>query len=462
MIDKIVRCGLEVHAQLNFLKTKLFCSCEAGTHAEPNTKTCPICRGLPGSLPSVNGLAVEFGLRLAKALSMKPVSVLKFSRKHYDYPDLPKGFQITQNLDGILGTEGHIPTDMLDVAIRQIQLEEDPAKLSYSNDAVLVDYNRCGTTLIELVTDPIFTNAEQIKTFLTQYRRLLYYLQISDTRKEGSFRADVNVSVGDHPRVEVKNVGADSDIIEAFLFEVSRQSEITDLSNIGMETRNWDTERKITEVSRDKESNSDYKYMPEGNIPPITIPLNHFNSIKLPTLPWDLEVTFTNKYSLTSEQLDFLLDNLEAQPVFELSAQMQNISSPIINRFFWQEYLTWFKIKDTELSPKQNERLFNFNFDNLKDLLQKLESDKISNQDFKKIFKKYVLYGSSLADVEELNSSEEFTNNVILYLQQTYPQHFTEIPLKPKKVNYLVGLGIKYSKGKVNPKSLQKQLLNLS
>ncbi len=458
MSDKVVRCGLEVHAQLNFLNTKLFCSCSIDLSAEPNRNTCPVCRGLPGSLPSVNGKAVEFGLKLAKALSMKPVSVLKFSRKHYDYPDLPKGFQITQNLDGILGTDGVLPCKDFNIPIHQIQIEEDPAKLSYHDDEIIVDYNRCGTTLIELVTDPIFTNQGQIKSFLSQYRRLLYMLQISDTRKESSFRADVNVSVGDHPPVEVKNVGSDTDIIEAFLYEASRQSSITDFSNLGMETRNWDSDSKKTEISRDKESSSDYKYIPEGNIPPIDIPSDYYDSINIKLVPWKVEEQLLEKYDLSEEQAQFLLDNSDLLPFFESCMNMSLISHSLRSRFFWQEFLTWYNIKDSELSFEQTKRLFEINLKDIISLLKKLDQGKLSNQEFKKLLRKYVLLGNSLTDIVEANTSHEYTISVIDHLKNTYPQHFSQVPLPPNKINYLVGLGVKYSKGKVNPKSLQELL----
>lgn len=461
MDSPIIRCGLEVHAQLNFLQTKLFCSCRINNDSKPNFNTCPICRGLPGTLPSVNGTAVLFGLKLAKALSMKPNLELKFSRKHYDYPDLPKGFQITQNLDGILGTDGLLPCQNTSVPIRQIQLEEDPAKLSYQDDQVIVDYNRCGITLIELVTDPVFSTKDQIKSFLQQYRRLLFYLQICDSRKESSFRADVNVSVGTHPRVEVKNVGSDADIIDAFEYEVQRQKLVTDFTNIGMETRNWDSLKKITTISRDKESNSDYKYMPEGNIPPIEIPESVYETIELKMLPWELEQHLQNEFDVTDEQLQFLLDNIELIDIFKNIMNIESISKSLRMRFFWQDYLSWFKIKDSDLSPEQLIRFQNLNISEILPLLNKLEDNKLSNQEFKKIFRNYIRNNKSLQNISELNNSENFTKSVLEYLKLTYPNYFSELPIPLNKVNYLVGLGVKYSKGKVNPKVLQEVLKNL-
>lgn len=454
-----IRCGLEVHAQLNFLQSKLFCSCKIDLSSNVNENTCPICRGLPGSLPSVNGDAVTFGLRLAKALSMKPVEILKFSRKHYDYPDLPKGFQITQNYDGILGTEGFLPYKDEKFPIRQIQIEEDPAKLVYYHNKLVVDYNRSGICLIELVTDPIFTNQDQIKAFLTQYRRLLYYLKISDTRKESSFRADVNVSVGDHPRVEVKNVGADSDIIDAFLYEVSRQSTITDFSNIGMETRNWIPDKKKTEISRDKESNSDYKYMPEGNIPAIKIPQSYFKSLELTRLPWIIEEGLKREFSLDEEQLQFLLNNIDVLGLFKSSMAIQKVSETVRKRFFWQEFLSWYNVKDSDLSEDQIKRILKIDFQLVAKLLVKLESNTVTNQEFKKILKNYVLEGKSLEEAREVDDT--IINSVLEYLKTKYPDFFVELPIPNNKINRLVGLGVKYSKGKVNPKMLQKMLSEL-
>jgi aspartyl-tRNA(Asn)/glutamyl-tRNA(Gln) amidotransferase subunit B len=456
MSNKKIRCGLEVHAQLNFLKTKLFCSCKNSTSEEPNKNTCPICRGLPGSLPSINADAVKFGLKLAKALSMNPVSFLKFSRKHYDYPDLPKGFQITQNFDGILGTDGILTIKGIEIPIRQIQLEEDPAKLSYQNDITSVDYNRSGLTLIELVTDPIFSNQNKIKSFLSQYRRLLYYLRISDTKKEGSFRADVNVSVGDHPRVEIKNVGSDAEILESFLYEVKRQSLISDYKNIGMETRNWDSLKMITEISRDKESLSDYKYIPEGNIPPIEIPKEYYDSIEIEITPWELEKVLSNQYDLKEEQIQFILDNLDIYDVFKECMNLNHISKSVRERFFWLEFLSWYKLKDSKLNYDQIKRLFDLKINDLTILLEKLDQDKLSNQEFRKIFKKYVIEGDPIHLSSELDNTDEYTFSVLNHLKTLYPQHFSTSPIPENKINYLVGLGVKYSKGKVNPKTLRK------
>lgn len=458
MSQKQIRCGLEVHSQLNFLDSKLFCSCKIDSSSSPNKNTCPICCGLPGSLPNINGIAISFGLKLAKALSMKPVSILKFSRKHYDYPDLPKGFQITQNLDGILGTNGFLPCSDENYPIHQIQIEEDPAKLSYQNDKIVVDYNRCGVPLIELVTDPIFTHENQIKSFLRQYRRLLYYLGISDTKKEGSFRADVNVSVGEHPRVEVKNVGSDSDIIDAFKYEVARQNAISNYVNIGQETRNWDSLSKVTTISRDKESSSDYKYMSEGNLPPIEIPLSFYESIQLPQVPWELEKYLYKSYELTKEQLEFLLDSADILPIFHSIMNFSDLSKNTKKRFFWQEYLSWYNQKNQTLSLEQLKRFNTLNLNEIHGLLTKLEKGKISNQKFKNILKKYIVSGKSLDESNIVDNTENFTLSIVEHLKTTYPLYFKEKPIPSNKINYLIGQGIKYSKGKVNPKTLQKLL----
>jgi aspartyl-tRNA(Asn)/glutamyl-tRNA(Gln) amidotransferase subunit B len=446
--------GLEVHCQLNFLDSKLFCNCSIKIEDQKiNENTCPVCRGLPGSLPNLNGGAIKKGLILAKALKMKPVKELIFSRKHYFYPDLPKGFQITQT-DGLIGENGILQTKKKKIPIKQIQLEEDPAKLIYIEDQYITDYNRSGTPLIELVTDPVFSKENEIKIFLKHYRRLLPLLEVCDTKKEGAFRVDLNVSVGNHPRVEVKNIGSDLEIINAFRFEIERQSLLQDEVYPTMETRHWDAKSQMTISSRDKEEAVDYMYMPEYDIPKIKISEKDFKSIEIPELPWEIEERLISTYTLSGEELDIMLDNPTLLKEYEsLLHNFQN-DKEIISKFFWRDYIRWYNTKEKEF----RQRIKKINYDDLKSLINDLKGEEITWNQLSKIMRQYVTKNKSL---KELISSpkKEITDEAILaMLEDKHPKEWKESFSNPKLLNYLVGKGIQLSKGQIKPKILLQAL----
>lgn len=459
--DNVI-CGLEIHSQLNYLETKLFCECSSsfsGKHYNENT--CPICLGHPGSLPSVNGSAVSLGLKLAKSLQMKPNKSIGFTRKHYDYPDLPKGFQITQNIDGILGTDGFIPIGDKKYSIKQIQLEEDPAKLVYEKKQTIVDYNRSGITLIELVTDPIFNNPEEIKSFLTHYRRLLLYLEISDTKKEGAFRADVNVSVGKHPRVEIKNVGSDTEIINAFNYEVKRQKLISDLSNIVVETRHWDAESKESYKSREKEDLADYQYMNEGNIPKIEIPDDLYLHIEIKKLPWELESSLKEKFSITNDQLGILLDNPFLLSIYEKIVVIpeNEVNNSLKERFFWQEYLSWYNTLNSPIEKDLQYNITKLDLNKIKILLTAVSKNDIDIKEFKRILRRHITKNESLEISASIHPNIDIAE-ISTYLKTNFSKIWEESKSKPKKINFLVGQGVKFSKGKVNVKLLRSEIIS--
>ena len=454
---KNVRCGLEIHCQLNFLQSKLFCDCLSNFDGKNiNENTCPVCLGHPGSLPSVNGSAIKLGLKLAKAIRMKIPNTLSFSRKHYDYPDLPKGFQITQNSDGILGINGYLPIKEIEYPIRQIQLEEDPAKLIYTEKEIIVDYNRSGITLIETVTDPVFHSAESIKAFLTQYRRLLLFLEISDTKKEGSFRVDVNVSVGNHPRVEIKNIGSDTEIIKAFHYEIERQRSVSHLSNIVMETRHWDAENGETVKSREKEELFDYKYMNESNIPIIELHEDFINAIKLPELPWTIEEKLLNKNKLTESQITILLDDLYLLHLYEQIDLLKGIKHAVKDRFFWQDYLSFYKDIDAHEDNDIMLRIKNISISNIEDLLKGVSQAKITNKEQKRLLRRHIMKNDPL-----LINTESSVNysEIINHLKKNFSKVWDQSKTNSNKINFLVGQGIRYSNGKANAKELRNLIL---
>jgi aspartyl-tRNA(Asn)/glutamyl-tRNA(Gln) amidotransferase subunit B len=269
--------GLEIHCQLTKLESKLFCSCKADYREfEPNTNICPVCMGLPGTLPRLNKKAVEKATMIAMALNCKTPQRIGFFRKNYFYPDLPKNFQITQlNLYGptSIGEKGRITIEEKDIRIRRIQIEEDPGRLIYEGASertqiTLVDYNRAGTPLVEIVTEPDFENPRQVRIFLNVLSDLLENLGVSDPTLEGAMRADANVSVQGGARVEVKNIGSFYDLEKAIEFELIRQESLKERGiEIMQETRHWDDKRRVTISSRSKEEDEDYRYILEEDIP---------------------------------------------------------------------------------------------------------------------------------------------------------------------------------------------------
>ncbi|ABK76880.1 Asp-tRNAAsn/Glu-tRNAGln amidotransferase B subunit [Cenarchaeum symbiosum A] len=273
--------GLEIHCQLTSLNSKLFCPCRADYRGlEPNTNICPVCTGLPGALPLPNKRAIEKAATVALALGCRVPPRLAFFRKNYFYPDLPKNFQITQ-LDAYgetcAGSGGSIDSGGRTIRIRRVQLEEDPGRIIYEGapgkaQHTLVDYNRAGVPLVEIVTEPDFEGPAQVRLFLNELSGLLGGLGVADPSLEGALRADGNVSVHGGAKVEVKNVNSFHDLEKALHYEITRQQSLVDRGiEVVQETRQWDDRRRITVSARKKEEETDYRYFVEGDIPWITI-----------------------------------------------------------------------------------------------------------------------------------------------------------------------------------------------
>jgi len=286
----LTKIGLEIHCQLTNLESKLFCSCKANYRGfEPNTNICPVCIGLPGTLPRLSKKAVEKATTIAMALNCMTPEKLAFFRKNYFYPDLPKNFQITQlNVYGehSIGQNGKILVDDKEIRIRRIQLEEDPGRLIYEGisektQITLVDYNRAGTPLVEIVTEPDFENEKQVRLFLHILSDLLENLNVSNPSLEGAMRADGNISIEGGNKVEIKNVNSFHDLEKALHFEITRQESLISREiPIDQETRHWDDKRKITVSARSKEGEEDYRYFLEGDIPWILIDSHTLDKLK--------------------------------------------------------------------------------------------------------------------------------------------------------------------------------------
>ncbi|MBI2578132.1 MAG: Asp-tRNA(Asn)/Glu-tRNA(Gln) amidotransferase subunit GatB [Candidatus Aenigmarchaeota archaeon] len=273
-----MKIGLEIHTQL-LTQTKMFCGCRNEFVKEPNTLTCETCLGFPGSKPRVNKKAIEYGMKVALALNCKFPKETFFSRKSYFYPDLSKNYQITQ-YEIPLAQNGWLSIGEKRIEIRRINLEEDPARLVHAGDYVLVDYNRSGTPLCEIVTEPSFVDVKEARIFLQKLSSILQYLGVFDPNIEGSMRVDANISVKKE-RVEVKNISGFKDVEKALNYEIVRQNYMLRHGRkIVRETRGWDPVSGTTKTLRTKEEEEDYGYIMEPDLVKITIDAKKTDELK--------------------------------------------------------------------------------------------------------------------------------------------------------------------------------------
>jgi aspartyl-tRNA(Asn)/glutamyl-tRNA(Gln) amidotransferase subunit B len=318
-----IKIGLEIHVQLTELKTKLFCGCNADYRDKPpNTYLCPVCLGLPGSLPSINKRAVEFAIMLAIGLKSEIPPKTFFYRKNYYYPDMPKNFQITQynKAGGVpIGLGGEILLELdgysRNINLTRLQLEEDPARITYdgtiiSSQESYIDYNRAGITLIEIVTEPELKTPREARLFLQKLKSIVEHIGISNPSLEGSMRCDANISLMGGKRVEIKNISSFKDVQEALKSEVIRQKNIYKHQGIIIqETRHWDNDKKRTFVLRTKEEEEDYRYFPEPDLLPIEITPDWINKIqgKMPELPDERISRYIEEYNIPKYDAEIII-----------------------------------------------------------------------------------------------------------------------------------------------------------
>lgn len=335
--------GLEIHIQLK-TASKMFCRCEnVDTDVPPNSAVCPICLGHPGILPVPNRQAIEYALRFALALEFQIPAFTKFDRKHYAYPDLPKGYQISQ-FDHPIGRDGHIFIDMngetMRVQFERVHLEEDSAKnIRALNGEVLVDCNRAGTPLLELVTTPTLTSPAEAKLTLQELQRIARMLEISQADMEqGHLRCDANVSLrpvpeelsqapfppddhGLYPKTEIKNLNSFRHVERALAYEIKHQAELWSLGTPPkhQSTRGWDERRGQTVEQRVKEDSADYRYFAEPDLPPIDLPNDYLSKLQreVPELPRAKRQRFQTQYSLSPLDAMILTERLDVANWFE-------------------------------------------------------------------------------------------------------------------------------------------------
>jgi len=357
--------GLEVHVELK-TKSKMFCTCSADYFGkEPNTHTCPVCLGLPGALPVPSKLAIEWCIKIALALNCNINEYSKFDRKNYFYPDLAKGYQISQ-YDLPFGKNGYI--DLKNgkrIGITRVHMEEDTGKLSHQEIAgkkvSLIDFNRSGVPLVEIVTEPDFDNALDVKEYLERLQQIVRYLDVANADMEkGEMRLEPNISLTTTPgklpnyKVEVKNINSFKFVEKAINFELKRQEEILESGQTpAQETRGWNEDKGKTFSQRSKEDAHDYRYFPEPDIPPIVLPKGAVGRIsaKVPELPDKKQKRFEKEYGLSPYDAEILTREKALADYFEetIKNQKENLEPKAIANWIINKKIDYEKVSPEEL-----------------------------------------------------------------------------------------------------------------
>lgn len=466
--------GLEVHVQLA-TQSKAFCGDNASFGGAPNTHISSISLGHPGTLPHLNKKQIEFAVRLGLALGSEINLLNAFDRKNYFYADLPKGYQITQDKMPICvggALEIRAGEEIKRIHIHHIHMEEDAGKSMHDLDAndSLIDLNRAGVPLLEIVTEPDLRSAEEVDALMTAMRQLVRYLDISDgNMEEGSLRCDCNVSIrkkGDtqlNNRCEIKNMNSMRFARKAIEYEVNRQIQIMESGGkVEQQTLNFDPETGVTTPLRSKEDAHDYRYFPEPDLPPVLILPEYLEAIKfsLPALPWELVEQFTTAYGLSDYDANLLTEEKETALFFldlcQHSANYKAAANLIINKI-----LPWCKEEKTEIGkfPIQHKVLAEF--------IQLIDSEKVSNSNaYQRIFPELLAQPdqSPEAIAQALNLIQTTDNNFLTQIVEEviakYPDKVNEYR-KGKKglIGFFVGEVMKHSKGKAEPKATNALLL---
>ena len=389
-------CGLEVHTELA-TKTKIFCSCSTEFGGEPNTHVCEICSGMPGTLPVLNEKVLEFAVRTGLATNCEITMNNKFDRKNYFYPDLPKAYQISQLYlpicrNGYIEIDDSINGGKKKVRIHEIHMEEDAGKLIHDewNDCTLVNFNRCGVPLLEIVSEPDIASADEAVQYVEKLRDILQFCGVSDCKmQEGSLRADVNVSVMEKgsdqlgTRTEMKNINSFKAIHNAIESEARRQQEIIeDGGKVVQETRRWDDAKGESHAMRSKEDAQDYKYFPDPDIPPVCLTEEYVEKIRktLPELPDAKKERYTTQLGLSEYDTSMICSSIYYVRLFERTVEITGNPKDSAN---WIMGELMKMLNDTQTLPEN----MHFRQDSLGEIINLLNSNKISRDSAKKVFK---------------------------------------------------------------------------
>ena len=470
--DYEVVIGLEVHAELS-TKTKIFCSCPTEFGAAPNTHTCPICMAMPGTLPVLNEKVVEYAVKAGLATNCEIARDSKNDRKNYFYPDLPKSYQISQ-FDKPLCEHGYVEIDTNNgkkkIRITRIHIEEDAGKLNHDEfgGGSLVDLNRAGVPLIETVSEPDISSAEEAEAYLRKLKSIFEYIEVSDCKmQEGSLRADVNVSVrkkGDTKlgtRTEMKNMNSFRSIARAIEYEVDRQIDvIEDGGTIEQETLRWDDVSGKTFSMRDKEDAQDYRYFPDPDLVAIKLSEEYIENIKntLPELPESRKQRYFEEYKLSEKDANLITSSKYLSDLFEDTIKVCN-NPKAVNNWIISDISRI--LNETEMDPIE----IPFDSKQLGKLIILIDKGTISSSIGKKVLTELF---ENPRDPEEIIkekgwiqiSDEGAIKEVVLKVLEANPQSIADYKGgKDKALGFLVGQAMKETKGKANPQMLNKMFL---
>jgi len=468
--------GLEVHAQM-LTESKAFCSCTTKFGNEPNSNVCPVCLGLPGVLPVLNKKLVEFVLRMGLATHCKIAPRAIFARKNYFYPDLPKGYQISQYEEPIC-TDGYVEIDLEDgtrkrIGLTRIHMEEDAGKSIHDQDVdTLVDVNRCGVPLIEIVTEPDLRSPREASLFLHKIRQLVTYLGICDgNMEEGSLRCDANVSV--RPRgqtklgtkTEVKNMNSFRNVERALAFEISRQIELLEKGEaVEQETLLWDANQNIATPMRSKEYAHDYRYFPEPDLVPVVVDEEWLEKIRadLPELPTERRDRFIRDYALPRYDAEVLTAEKEIADYFEQACRALAAKSPenfkALSNWVMGDVLRILKEKELSITD------FSISPDRLAGMVTLIHEGTISGKIAKEVFEEMlsspeepraIVERKALLQVSSESEIESVINQVLAQNEKEVQKFLAG---KETIFGFLVGQTMRLTGGKANPKIVHEIL----
>lgn len=467
--------GLEVHTELA-TKTKIFCGCSTAFGSEPNTHVCEICSGMPGTLPLLNERVVEFAVRTGLATNCKITQKTKFDRKNYFYPDLPKAYQISQLYlpicrNGYIEVKGE-NGEPKKIGIHEIHMEEDAGKLIHDEfeDCTLVDYNRCGVPLLEIVSEPDFRSADEVVEYLEKLRAILQFTGVSDCKmQEGSLRADVNLSVRPKgqkefgTRTEMKNLNSFHAIARAIAYESRRQIDLLeDGEAVVQETRRWDDNKGYSYAMRSKEDAQDYKYFPEPDLPPIEISDARIEEIResMPELPEQKKQRYREELGLPEYDTEILTGNMAFVTLFEETVKLCDSPKDAAN---WIMGEVMKLLNDTGTLPED----MTLAPEKLAVVIQMVKSGKINRGTGKTVLEKVFTDGvdpesyvkeNNLAQITDLGAIRPVLEEVIAANEKSVSEYKAG---KTQAMGYIMGQAMRALKGKAPAQEVQKMLHEL-
>ncbi len=466
--------GLEVHVELA-TKTKIFCSCSTEFGGAPNTHTCPVCTGMPGSLPVLNKQVVEYAMAVGLATNCSITQYCKFDRKNYFYPDNPQNYQISQLYLPICrngGVEIETAAGKKVIGIHEIHMEEDAGKLVHDEweDVSIVDYNRSGVPLIEIVSEPDMRSADEVIAYLEKLRETIQYLGASDCKlNEGSMRADVNISVREvgarkfGTRTEMKNLNSFKAIAHAIEGERERQIELIEMGrSVVQETRRWDDNKESSHAMRSKEDAQDYRYFPEPDLVPIVISDEWIDEVrkKQPEFRSEKLIRYKKEYDIPEYDAQIITASKHMADIFEATTELCKKPKKVSN---WLMVETMRLLKENEMDAQD----LKFSPKNLAELIELTEAGTINSTVAKEVFEEIFYH-----DVDPKQYVEEKglkTVNDEGALRTTIEQIIADNPQsvadyhngKEKAIGYLVGQTMKAMKGKADPAMVNQILKEL-